>query len=198
MTKETVRIHNKDYETVASRVARFREEHKDKYGIVTEIIDRDEITVVMKASIILLDTDKTVATGFAEEKREASMINKTSALENCETSAIGRALAAFGIGGTEYASADEVANAIHQRNTPKETVKEGLIRLADEQGNEPASAMQKGTITSLLKRTGTNNDPDSIKSTILLEYGVDPLKMTKEQAREIIAKLNQKVTETSK
>ena len=45
----------------------------------------------------------------------ASKINATSALENAETSAIGRRLSALGFGGTEYASADEVANAIQQQ-----------------------------------------------------------------------------------
>jgi hypothetical protein len=60
-----------------------------------------------------------IATGLAEEKRTSSQINRTSALENCETSAIGRALAAFGLGGSEYASANEVQNAIHQQSRPK-------------------------------------------------------------------------------
>ena len=56
-----------------------------------------------------------VASGLAEEVRKASNINKTSALENAETSAVGRALAFFGMGGTEIASADEVAGAIGQQ-----------------------------------------------------------------------------------
>ena len=50
-----------------------------------------------------------LATGYAEEVRAASKINATSALENAETSAIGRCLSALGFGGQEYASADEVA-----------------------------------------------------------------------------------------
>ena len=57
------------------------------------------------------------ATGHAEEVRASSQINKTSALENAETSAIGRALAALGYAGTEFASADEVAQAITQQKT---------------------------------------------------------------------------------
>jgi hypothetical protein len=69
----------------------------------------------MKASISN-EQGRLLATGFAEEVRAASKINRTSALENAETSAIGRALAALGLAGTEYASADEVANAISQQN----------------------------------------------------------------------------------
>lgn len=110
-----VNIHGKEYKTVAKRVDEFRKDHKTDMSIVTSIIVADEKTVVMKAEI----SDKEgriIATGFAEEKRDASTINKTSALENCETSAIGRALANFGLGGGEYASADEVANAISQQN----------------------------------------------------------------------------------
>ncbi len=54
-------------------------------------------------------------------------MKRTSALENAETSAIGRALAACGFAGTEYASADEVANAISQQKEQETT--ERYIRL---------------------------------------------------------------------
>lgn len=120
-----VNIHGKEYKTVAKRVDEFRKEHGLKLSILTSIVDRDENTVVMKAEI--LDENRNViATGYAEENRTASQINKTSALENCETSAIGRALANFGLGGGEYASADEVANAIQQQAKPKEAAKPRL------------------------------------------------------------------------
>lgn len=116
-----VNIHGKDYKTVAKRVDEFRKEHKTDFSIITSLISLDEKTVVMKAEI--LDKERNViATGYAEENRTASQINRTSALENCETSAIGRALANFGLGGGEYASADEVANAINQQTQPKPKV----------------------------------------------------------------------------
>jgi hypothetical protein len=108
-----VNIHGKQYQTVALRVGRFRE-HCPKFTLCTEIVHRDAEIVVMKASI-LDETGRVIATGHSEERRGASTINKTSALENAETSAIGRALAAFGLGGTEFATADEVANAITQQ-----------------------------------------------------------------------------------
>ena len=118
-TKDTgvVNIHGKEYKTVAKRVDEFRQDNGKDLSIITSLVDRDENAVVMKAEI--LDKDgRVIATGYAEEYRTASQINKTSALENCETSAIGRALANFGLGGGEYASADEVANAINQQATP--------------------------------------------------------------------------------
>lgn len=105
-----VNIHGKEYFTVAKRVGMFREAHKD-YGLYTEIVQRDGACVVMKATITN-EAGRVLATGHSEEFRESSSINRTSALENSETSAIGRALAALGLGGTEFASADEVARAV--------------------------------------------------------------------------------------
>ena len=58
-------------------------------------------------------------TGIAYEKEGASFINKTSALENCETSSVGRALGFLNIGiDTSIATAEEVGNAIHQQKSP--------------------------------------------------------------------------------
>jgi deoxycytidylate deaminase len=71
--------------------------------------------VIVKATIAV--AGQVISTGYAEEVRSASKINRTSALENAETSAVGRALAFFGMGGSEIASADEVANAISQQNS---------------------------------------------------------------------------------
>ena len=113
MTDGIVNIHGKQYKTVALRVAEFRASNPD-WGIHTEVVNVDDQSVVMKAWIT--DPDNRVrGCGHGEEWRAASKINSTSALENAETSAIGRALAAIGLAGTEYASADEVAGAIHQQ-----------------------------------------------------------------------------------
>jgi hypothetical protein len=114
MTEGIVPIHGKQYKTVAYRVNEFRSQYPD-YTVSTELVEANETLVVMKASISN-EQGRLLATGFAEEVRAASKINRTSALENAETSAIGRALAALGLAGTEYASADEVANAINQQN----------------------------------------------------------------------------------
>lgn len=114
MTEGIVPIHGKQYKTVAYRVNEFRAKHPD-YTVSTDLVEANDTLVVMKASISN-EEGRLLATGFAEEVRAASKINRTSALENAETSAIGRALAALGLAGTEYASADEVANAISQQN----------------------------------------------------------------------------------
>lgn len=109
-----VNIHGKNYLTVARRIQNFREREGGlDWAITTDIIENTPNRVVMKCRIA--HNGITVATGHAEEIRAASQINRTSAMENCETSAIGRALATLGFGGTEFASANEVQQAIHQQ-----------------------------------------------------------------------------------
>jgi hypothetical protein len=111
MSEGIVRIHGKEYRTVGKRIADFRADKPD-YEISTEVLSAAEL-VLVKATI--KDPDgKVIATGHAEELRGSTNINKTSALENAETSAVGRCLAFLGMGGTEIASADEVVNAQKQ------------------------------------------------------------------------------------
>ena len=124
-----VKIHNKDYFTVAERIAKFREmdaECDGSFTIETQLIAHDEDRVIMKA--LILEDDKPISTGYAEEVRSASAINRTSALENAETSAVGRALAFYGLAGTEIASADEVAGAIAQQNASELIDYNALVR----------------------------------------------------------------------
>ena len=122
-----VNIRGKQYQTVALRVQQFRQDHPN-WSIQTEVFERTNEYVVMKASI-LDDTGRVLATGHAEEYRKSSSINATSALENCETSSLGRALAALGyLGGGEFASADELQNAINNKpafnSVPKQVLAE--------------------------------------------------------------------------
>jgi hypothetical protein len=106
----TVNIRGKEYKLISTRVSEFVEARPD-WSIETEIVSLDAESVVIKA-LVKDESGRIRATGFAEEFRASSNINRTSALENCETSAIGRCLSACGFAGTEYASAEEVANAI--------------------------------------------------------------------------------------
>jgi len=110
----TVAIHGKNYSTVATRVAVARRNLGTKLSIQTAIIDKDADTVTVKAKIFI--DGRLAATGIAEENRKASRINQTSAVENCETSAIGRALAFCGLQDNNIASAEEVSAAIEQQD----------------------------------------------------------------------------------
>ena len=110
----TISIHQKEYATVALRIAVARRVLGTSLTITTEIISIDKDTVVVKATGTI--DGKVVATGHAEEKRTASRINQTSALENAETSAIGRMCSFLGITNDSIASAEEVSAAIEQQD----------------------------------------------------------------------------------
>lgn len=82
-----------DYETVEERLAKFWKEHPDG-RISTEVVEHTLQRFIIKASIYRTEVDAHPwTTGFAEETVSTRGVNSTSALENCETSAIGRALA---------------------------------------------------------------------------------------------------------
>ena len=110
----TTDIKGKDYAQVNQRVKAFRMVYPEG-SIITEIISLEAGVVTMKARIYA-DGDNQIATGYAQEKESASYINKTSFIENCETSAVGRALgfAGFGID-TSICSAEELNNAINSQ-----------------------------------------------------------------------------------
>lgn len=104
-----------DYVEVNQRIKAFRQVYPTG-TISTDIVSLENGVVMMKATV--LDEDgKTLATGLAYEKESSSFINETSFIENCETSAIGRALGFCGFGiDSSVASADEVENAILNQN----------------------------------------------------------------------------------
>jgi len=97
----------KKYTQVVHRMEAFRQMHGTEYGVDTHILVDDGQRVVVKAKITNMD-GVVIGAGMAEEIRGQGNVNKTSALENCETSAIGRALASLGLAGGEYASANEM------------------------------------------------------------------------------------------
>lgn len=113
---KTIDIKGKPYVTVSERVKAIRNKYGFDVTIDTEIHTLSDDFVVMKAYIYLQHPNKTdqilISTGFAKEKEGDTFINKGSHLENCETSAVGRALAFAGFGiDAEIASADEIVNS---------------------------------------------------------------------------------------
>jgi len=162
MKKGIVNIHGRKYRTVALRVQHFRETCTlaDGWGLHTELIHADEKTVIMK-SWITHHNGTVVATGYAEETRTPTGVNSTSALENAETSAIGRALAAAGFGGDEYASADEMMAALAKEdNLPGavENVKPWLDKDTPEwRGAVRAIQAGKATVGDVLKKRRLKN-----------------------------------------
>ena len=110
---KSIDIKGKEYITVNERVKEFRRLHPQGQ-LITTIMANADSQVLFKAEVLIEGV--CVATGHAYEKEGSSFINKTSYIENCETSAIGRALGMAGIGiDTSLASADEVKNAVKQQ-----------------------------------------------------------------------------------
>ncbi len=126
------------YETVAERVRKFREKYPVDSGwqIVTELQFPTDNTVLCRA--VITDPDgRIVATGTAEETRGSTFINKTSAVENAETSAIGRALFSAGFGGGEFCSADELFVALKRQDELMAAETEVLHEVRKGQGAAP-------------------------------------------------------------
>jgi hypothetical protein len=117
---KAMNIKGKDYIPVNERLKEFRTNELYRgYKLTSDIITINENSVIVKAFIYDND-NQLVATGYAEEMRSDDFknVNSTSAVENCETSAWGRALGNLGIGiDTSVASADEVHSAISKQES---------------------------------------------------------------------------------
>ena len=114
---EKVDIRGKRYAEVHTRVQIFRETYGDDGKIISTIHVADDTRVLAETSIsVFVDESwRVIANDFAEEYRASGPVNKTSAVENCLTSSIGRALSACGLSGGNYASFDEVSHAINDK-----------------------------------------------------------------------------------
>ena len=110
-------IKGKAYVEVNQRILGFRQLYPSG-TIETEILNIENGNVIVKA--IIKDNEEILATGHAQEKENSSYINKVSYIENCETSAVGRALGMLGIGAdTSVRSFDEMQSKEFQAESEK-------------------------------------------------------------------------------
>jgi hypothetical protein len=119
----------KMYTQVVHRMEAFRQVFGTNLGVDTQVIVDDGQRVVVKA-IITDSNGMTVGAGMAEEIRGQGHVNTTSALENCETSAVGRALSSLGLAGGEYASANEM-DAVVRKTDAKSTLTPAAIQSSE-------------------------------------------------------------------
>lgn len=142
---KTINIKGKEYVTVNERLKEFRNMFKD-YSLTSEIIELGADFCTIKATIT---DDKGIvrATGFAREVVAKSPINKFAFVENCETSAMGRALGNFGIGIDDaVCTADELIMKLSQNleeNTKSEEVKD-FEKEAVKEKTAKTKALNKG------------------------------------------------------
>lgn len=130
-TIATTDIKGKDYAEVNQRIKAFRMVYPEG-TINTEIISLENGVCTMKATA--MNEGKILGTGFAQEKEGSTFINKTSYIENCETSAVGRALGMCGFGiDTSVCSAEELQNALNNRNKPEAKSKPKIEYATEEQ-----------------------------------------------------------------
>lgn len=115
----TTNIKGKEYAEVNQRIKAFRMCYPEGF-IRTQLLSVENGVCIMRAEVGIGET--ILGTGTAYENEKSSYINKTSYIENCETSAVGRALGMAGFGiDTSVASYEEVANAINQQERTKKT-----------------------------------------------------------------------------
>jgi len=171
MTKlKTVNIKGRQYVEVNERLRYFRENYPN-YSLTSEVIEKTDTSILIQAKIIY--DGVVLATGLAEEEKGSTFINKTSYVENCETSAWGRALGNFGIGlDTSVASYDEVANAIKNQTTkakaPVKTTKLKLV-IEDDNWDKVLKYMAQNKALGLDKLVNNLEQKYSIKSSVKKE-----------------------------
>jgi len=138
----TTNIKGKEYAEVNQRIKAFRMVYPEG-SIYTEMVSNENGVCVFKATVHANGdhvTNNLLGTGHAYEKESSSFINKTSYIENCETSAVGRALGMAGFGiDTSVCSAEELGNALMQQ-----------------EANEPITEKQIKTLSALASKKGSD------------------------------------------
>jgi len=210
------------YETVDTRIHKFWAEHKSDGRLHTRLIDviRDEsgrpLQYVMEAEVWI--ADRLIANGYAEEVVGGSPVNKTAALENCETSCLGRALANAGYSKEKFrASMTEMTKAERLTGTPDddpfykpqpvvETFPNGQPVPIDPGkpviygSQQPASTAQKGKIRGTAKDMGvtTREEFMGLVNACLMAANHDTVTtlddLTKKQASDVIEKMQESTT----
>ena len=172
---KTTDIKGKDYAEVNQRIKAFRMVYPQG-TIETEMLSNENGVVVFKASVYD-ESGYLIATGTAYEKEDSSFINKTSYIENCETSAVGRALGMAGFGiDVSVASAEEVQNAINNQTVTQEEAEAYTMTFGKHQGKK-VKELPKDYIEWLIYST----KDERLLKIIELATGIVPLSEEKQK-----------------
>ena len=161
---KTLPVKGKEYVMVHERVKAFRKLYPE--GSIETNIEHLEEGMIICKTIVRNEEGRILATGLAYEREESSMVNRTSFIENCQTSSVGRAMALLGIGiDVSIASAEEMERAT---------------------AYEPIGATKAKALEARCKRMNIN-----IKA-LMEQYKVENLEdLTEGQHSNINLKLNQ-------
>ena len=154
----TTSIKGKEYAEVNQRIKAFRMVYPDGF-IHTEMLRDEGGLCIFKAKAGFFDDNglpHVIGTGTAYEKESSSFINKTSYIENCETSAVGRALGMCGFGiDTSVCSADELGNALQNQQNTEAQIR-NINALAKEKGSDIAEICKYFNVGSLDNMTAAD------------------------------------------
>jgi hypothetical protein len=167
-----------EYDQVHDRLPKFWSDHKDG-RVLTELVFHDDRRFIVKAEIYFDREDMTpVATGLAEEIVGVGMVNKTSALENCETSAIGRALANCGYAGSKRPSLEEMEKVERYQSVPRKSPAPSI---------KPTEAQVK-KITKLYGDIAVTSDVDTLRQWFKTEAALLDLPVGGTTVRDALTK----------
>ena len=170
--EDKVNIRGKMYSEVHTRVQAFREAFGSRGRIISKVHQADEMRVLTETTIsVFLDGHMegwhVIGNDFAEEYRSSSPVNKTSAVENCLTSSIGRALASLGLTGGNYASFDEVDHAINEKVSIDDAVDEPEEEVVPEEEvpeEEGAIVVDEGFMKTIEATLELQDSHDGLRS----------------------------------
>jgi hypothetical protein len=186
-TLSTVDIKGKQYIDVSNRVKAFRMCYPGGC-IETEMISNENGLCIFRAKAYN-EEGKLIATGTAYEKESSSFINKTSYIENCETSAVGRCLGLAGFGiDTSIASAEEVLNAISNQSTPTKAQTQSKQNTPSR--SKVLSEEQIKALYEVSEKAGYS--AARLVALVKAKYKCDPEYLTKAEYEHVYGSLNKK------
>jgi hypothetical protein len=186
------------YATVEERLTQFWSEHPEG-AVITEIAHRENDVIIFKAYIYFERGGELVATGYAEEVRDASPVNKTSYVENAETSAIGRGLANCNYAMKKRPSREEMQKAqrrsessnpavINNMSVTRIDTPSGVLSVSS-MASDLISDVQRKTLAKLVTELGLNKKFKPYASKIVGHDINDVGEITKAEATTLIAEM---------